>query len=68
MHEGEGEAVRGQLCMCVLVLVISGESQLREIFIKTDNDIQGRYFAELIKVGPPLTAAIPVHHASCDIM
>lgn len=28
----------------------SGESRLREIFIKTDNDIKGRYFAELIKV------------------
>lgn len=28
-----------------------GESKLREIFIKTDNYMEGRYFAELIKVG-----------------
>ena len=27
-----------------------GESRLREIFIKTDNYMGGRYFAELIKV------------------
>ncbi len=27
-----------------------GESRLREIFIKTDNDIKGRYFAEIIRV------------------
>ncbi len=27
-----------------------GESRLREIFIKTDNYIQGRYFAHIIKV------------------
>lgn len=26
-----------------------GESRLREIFIKTDNEIQGRYFAHIIK-------------------
>ena len=27
-----------------------GESKLREIFIKTDNDIGGEYFAQLIRV------------------
>ena len=27
-----------------------GESKLREIFIKTDNFIEGEYFAQLIKV------------------
>lgn len=27
-----------------------GESKLREIFIKTNNFIEGRYFAEIIKV------------------
>lgn len=27
-----------------------GESRLREIFIKTDNYMQGRYFAEVLKV------------------
>ena len=26
-----------------------GESRLREIFLKTDNHINGRYFAELLK-------------------
>jgi len=26
-----------------------GQSHLREVFLKTDNDIEGRYFAELIK-------------------
>jgi len=27
-----------------------GESRLREIFIKTDNFMEGRYFAEILKV------------------
>jgi len=27
-----------------------GESRLREIFIETDNAIEGRYFAEILKV------------------
>jgi AMP deaminase len=27
-----------------------GESRLREIFLKTDNHIKGRYFAQLLKV------------------
>ena len=27
-----------------------GKSKLREIFLKTDNYLEGRYFAELIKV------------------
>jgi len=27
-----------------------GESRLREIFIKTDNFMEGQYFAELLKV------------------
>ena len=27
-----------------------GKSKLRDIFIKTDNDIQGRYFAQIIQV------------------
>lgn len=53
---------------CVVVVVTSGESQLREIFIKTDNDIQGRYFAELIKVGPPPHSSPTNHVTSCDVM
>lgn len=28
-----------------------GESILREIFIKTDNHVEGKYFAHIIKVG-----------------
>ena len=27
-----------------------GESTLREIFIKTDNHVDGKYFAEVLKV------------------
>ena len=29
---------------------IAGESRLREVFLKTNNDIGGRYYAEMIKV------------------
>jgi AMP deaminase len=32
-----------------------GESRLREIFLKTDNYIQGKYFAEILKVCPHFT-------------
>ena len=32
-----------------------GESRLREIFIKTDNYIRGRYFAHILKVGHTFT-------------
>ena len=34
--------------MCVSLM--AGESRLREVFLKADNDMQGRYYAELIKV------------------
>ena len=34
--------------MCFISL--PGESILREIFIKTDNFVGGRYFAEIVKV------------------
>ena len=27
-----------------------GESRLREIFIKTDNQVNGKFFAEILKV------------------
>ena len=30
-----------------------GESSLREVFLKTDNYMQGRYFANIIKVSSP---------------
>lgn len=33
--------------MCVSLF--SGESRLREIFLKTDNHINGQYFAEILK-------------------
>lgn len=29
--------------------VLTGESRLREIFLKTDNHINGQYFAEMLK-------------------
>ena len=35
-----------------------GESRLREVFLKTDNYIGGRYFANIIKV---INACITVH-------
>ena len=30
--------------------MIVGEGRLREVFLKTDNDFGGKYFAQLIKV------------------
>lgn len=36
-----------------------GESRLREIFIETDNALNGKYFAEIIKVNTFLS-----HHFS----
>ena len=34
----------------ILLSFIAGESRLREVFLKVDNDMGGRYYAELIKV------------------
>ena len=33
-----------------LSTLAAGESRLREVFLKVDNDMGGRYYAELIKV------------------
>ena len=33
-----------------MCFILPGESILREIFIKTDNFVGGRYFAEIVKV------------------
>ena len=41
------------VCVCVCVCVCdtaTGESMLREVFLKVDNDMEGRYYAEIIKV------------------
>lgn len=39
-----------------------GESILREIFIKTDNRVSGKYFAHIIKVrDPPHVPRLPWH-------
>ena len=35
-----------------------GESRLREIFLKTDNFMEGRYFAEILKVDFPVPCAL----------
>lgn len=40
-----------------------GESILREIFIKTDNYIEGKYFAHIIKV--PTTITIGASRMTC---
>ena len=37
-------------CIPHTVLCATGESRLREVFLKADNDMGGRYYAELIKV------------------
>ena len=37
-----------------------GESRLREIFLKTDNYIGGRFFAKIIKVGLSYTSYIQI--------
>ena len=44
-------------CVCMYALhyildIISalGESRLREVFLKTSNDMNGQYFAQIIKV------------------
>ena len=39
-----------------------GESRLREIFLKTDNFIEGAYFANVIKV-----SCRDRHKSSCDL-
>lgn len=45
----------GRVVICEFVWKLSniflplGESRLREIFLKTDNHINGRYFAEMLK-------------------
>lgn len=39
------------LVKCALILIyFVGKSKLRDIFMKTDNYMGGRYFAEMIKV------------------
>lgn len=34
----------------MFILSSIGEGRLREVFLKTDNDFGGKYFAQLIKV------------------
>lgn len=41
-----------------------GESRLREIFLKTDNYIEGRYLAELTKGGISLTWLVDITERS----
>ena len=45
-----------------------GESRLREIFLKTDNFIQGRYLAELTKGGDRYSADYPDLTISLELM
>jgi hypothetical protein len=44
-----------------------GESRLREIFLKTDNYIQGRYLAELTRGMTILTITLGVAHISISV-
>ena len=50
-HEGDKEILQ-QFALelnYMTVFLTLGESRLREIFLKTDNHINGRYFAEMMK-------------------
>ena len=47
--EGAGRSSLKSYCICSRYNPV-GESTLREIFIKTDNYVGGKYFAEVLKV------------------